>query len=256
MRYLGIVCLLVLLSTHVWSQDSPPSDRSVSEETLQQESVKPGINDGFLDPELKLEEWIERFEVESREVYHARKEIMQQLGLTEGTRVADVGAGTGFYTLLMAQAVGPTGWTYAIEISPRFAEHLANLISTRGITNATTVFCTDRSICLPPESIDAAFICDVYHHFEHPAETMSSVHRALTDGGRVVVIDFERIPGVSRDWMLGHVRAGKQTFIDEIQSVGFELIAERQIPGFQENYYLEFRKLPDDAPVQSQPSQR
>ena len=58
----------------------------------------------------------------------------------------------------------------------------------------------------------------------------------------MIVIDFERIPGVSREWTLGHVRAGKQTFIDEIQEVGFELVAERQIPGFKENYFLEFRK--------------
>jgi predicted methyltransferase len=71
---------------------------------------------------------------------------------------------------------------------------------------------------------------------------MKSVRRALVDGGRVVVIDFERIPGVSREWTLGHVRAGKQTFIDEIQAAGFELVAEREIAGFDENYYLEFRK--------------
>ncbi len=58
----------------------------------------------------------------------------------------------------------------------------------------------------------------------------------------MIVIDFERIPGVSREWTLGHVRADKQTFIDEIQAAGFKLSAERKIGGFQENYYLEFCK--------------
>ena len=110
------------------------------------------------------------------------------------------------------------------------------------LENVTTVLCDDDSICLPPDCIDVAFLCDVYHHFEYPGDTMKSIHRSLSTGGRVVVIDFERIPGVSREWTIGHVRANKQTFIDEIQAAGFELTAERKIAGFEENYYLEFRK--------------
>jgi SAM-dependent methyltransferase len=139
--------------------------------------------------------------------------------------------------------VGTDGWAYAVEISPRFVDHLVKQFDDRSIDNVTTVMCDDDSICLPPGSIDFAFMCDVYHHFEYPIDTMKSIHHALSDGGRVVLIDFERIPGVSREWTLGHVRAGKQTFMDEIQSVGFELTAEREIPGFKENYYLEFRKV-------------
>ena len=247
MRSLGIFSLLFLFASQVWSQDTLNPVTANTATTPVTESVKPGINDNFLGPELNLEEWIDRFEVESREVYHARKEILERLALKKGTRVADVGAGTGFYTLLMSEAVGENGWTYAIDISPRFIEHLAKLIASKGVTNATPVFCTDRSICLPPNSVDVAFICDVYHHFEYPLKTMTSIHRALSKGGRVVLIDFERIPGVSREWLLGHVRADKQTFIDEIQSVGFELIGERAIPGFRENYYLEFRRADADS---------
>ena len=72
---------------------------------------------------------------------------------------------------------------------------------------------------------------------------MESIHHALSDGGRVILIDFERIPGSSGDWTLGHVRAGKQTFIDEVQDAGFELVGERKIAGFQENYFHEFCKI-------------
>lgn len=208
----------------------------------QRQSVKPGINQRFLDPELDVQEWIDRFEVESREVYGARKEIMRQLNLQPGDRIADVGAGTGFFTLLMSAAVGAEGWAYAIDISPKFVEHLASQFDQRGVDNVTTVMCDDDSVRLPPESVDVAFMCDVYHHFEYPIDTMKSIHRALSEDGRVIVIDFERIPGVSREWTLGHVRAGKEVFIDEIQSAGFELVAEREIAGFKENYYLEFRK--------------
>ena len=147
-----------------------------------------------------------------------------------------------FFTLLMAEAVGPEGWAYAVDISPKFVEHLSSMFDARAVQNVTTVMCDDDSICLPPASVDLAFVCDVYHHFEYPPETLASIHSALTDGGRLVVIDFERIPGVSREWLLGHVRADKQTFASEIRAAGFELIAEREIPGFKENYFLEFRK--------------
>lgn len=234
------ICLPILLL-------APPSltlaqDRASAPESAQQQSVKPGINDRFLDPELDVQEWIDRFEVESREVFRARDEVMKQLKLQPGDRIADVGAGTGFFTLLMSKAVGPNGWAYAIDISPKFVEHLASQFDQREVENVTTVMCDGDSVRLPPASVDVAFICDVYHHFEYPTDTMKSIHRALVDDGRVIVIDFERIPGVSREWTLGHVRAGKEVFIDEIQAAGFELVAERQIAGFEENYYLEFRK--------------
>lgn len=237
MNRIGIAAW-ILLSVGIGLQ---AQDTTVTTKTEQQ-SVKPGINTNFLDPNLDVQEWVERFEVESREVYQARKEIMHHLGLKGGMRIADVGAGTGFYSILMSEAVGEDGWVYAIDISPKFIEYLSKHFNERSLTNVTTVMCDNDSICLPPDSIDAAFICDVYHHFEYPIDTMKSIHRAMVDGGRLVVIDFERIPGVSRDWTLEHVRADKQTFINEIQESGFELVAERTIPGFSENYYLEFRK--------------
>ncbi len=143
----------------------------------ERQSVRPGINDKFLDKDLDVQEWIDRFEVESREVYRARDEIFEHLNLKSGDRVADVGAGTGFFTLRMADAVGPGGWAYAVEISPKFVEHLANLFDQRNVQNVTTVFCDDDSVCLPPHSIDVAFICDVYHHFEYPDDTMQSIFR-------------------------------------------------------------------------------
>ena len=206
------------------------------------ESINPGINANFLDPQLDVDQWIERFEVESREVYQSRKEILRQLNLKSGMRVADVGAGTGFYSILFSEAVGDRGWIYAIDLSPKFVTYLSEQFHGRGIRNATTVMCTQDSICLAPSSVDVAFICDVYHHFEFPAETMRSIHQSLNAKGRLVVIDFERIPGVTREWMLNHVRADKATFINEIQDAGFELIAERKIQGFRDNYYLEFAK--------------
>ncbi|WP_442508913.1 class I SAM-dependent methyltransferase [Novipirellula sp. SH528] len=245
---LFIVLTPITLMAQTATISEPATEQSAAAGTSgdAKKSINPGINEGFLDPKMDVQAWVERFEVESREVYQARDAIMSQLKLKPGNRVADVGAGTGFYSLLMSDAVGPKGWVYAVDISPNFVQYLVDQFDQREVENVTTVMCDDDSVCLPPDSIDLAFICDVYHHFEFPDQTMQSIFNALHPGGRVVIIDFERIPGVSREWTIGHVRAGKATFIDEVQSVGFELSAERKIPGFKENYFLEFRK-PDQA---------
>ena len=87
-----------------------------------------------------------------------------------------------------------------------------------------------------------AFLSDTYHHFEYPKGTMDSLVRALKKGGTLVVIDFERIEGKSREWLMGHVRAGKEVFRKEIEGAGLTLIEEIKIEGFKENYFLRFRK--------------
>lgn len=95
---------------------------------------------------------------------------------------------------------------------------------------------------LAPQSIDVAFICDTYHHFEYPRSTMASIRSALRPGGQLIIIDFIRIPGVSRDWILDHVRAGREEVIAEVKSDGFTLIETPDTPYLEENYVLRFRK--------------
>lgn len=85
-------------------------------------------------------------------------------------------------------------------------------------------------------------MCDTYHHFEYPRATLASIRRALRPGGRLVVIDFERIPGKTRPWLLSHVRAGKAVFRGEVEKAGFAFVREAEIEGFRENYFLLFRK--------------
>ena len=207
-----------------------------------EESVRPGINDRFVDPELKIEEWIGRFEVESREVFAARDEVLKACEIEPGDRIADVGAGTGLYSRLFSKAVGEEGWVFAVDISPKFLEHINKRAAEDKRKNITCVLCSDRSVGLPPASVDLVFICDTYHHFEFPQSTLATIRRALKPDGKLVVIDFDRIPGKSRPFILGHVRADKQTFLEEIQEAGFKLEREITIPQFEENYLLRFVK--------------
>jgi len=200
------------------------------------------LNRRFVDPELDVEEWVERFEGESREVFAARHDILRATGVRAGERVADIGAGTGLYTRLFAEEVGSSGRVYAVEIGPRFLEHINRTTADAGLTNVTAVLGRIDSVTLPAESVDLAFLCDTYHHLEAVKPTLASIHSALAPGGRLVVIDFERIPGRSREWILEHTRAGKDESRLEIEAAGFAFVGEVEIPGFEENYFLKFKK--------------
>ena len=205
-------------------------------------SVRPGINKRFLDSNLKVDEWIGRFEIESREVYAARNSVVKTTNVKAGTVIADIGSGTGFFTLLFSAVVGDKGKVYAVDISPRFVEHIEKNAKRDGLTNIKTVQCEENSVALPPASIDVAFTCDTYHHFEYPASTLASIHKALRPGGLLVVIDFERIEGKSKAFTLGHVRAGKEVFRKEIEAAGFKLLDQSHVSDSQENYVLRFTK--------------
>ena len=201
-----------------------------------------GINDVFLDESLDVAKFVERFEGESRDVYARRFEITDALSLSPGERVADIGAGTGFFSFLFADRVGPSGRIDAVEISPAFLAHLREQRTERDLEQLRVVEGSARSVELEPDSIDLAFICDVYHHFEYPSETLASLRRAIRPGGSLVLIEFERIPGVSPEWLLEHVRAGREVFTAEIEAAGFRLNGEIEIEGLDENYVLRFSR--------------
>jgi ubiquinone/menaquinone biosynthesis C-methylase UbiE len=220
----------------------PSSSQSVSENQVQGQSIRPNINERFLNPNLNPEEWVDRFETESREIFRSRVTIEEAMDLKEGDRVADIGAGTGLFTTRFAERVGPRGWVFAVEIAPRFVERIGKLADRRKLTNISPVLGAETSVRLPPESIDVAFTCDTYHHFEYPQATLASIRRALRPGGRLIIVDFERVAGVSREWVLGHVRAGKAEVRKEIEAAGFEFISETSVEGLQENYFMTFEK--------------
>ncbi len=215
-------------------------DRKSADEP--EKSVRPGINRNFLANDFNIDQWVGRFEVESREIFAARLPILAACKVKSGSRVADVGAGTGLFTRMFSGAVGDKGWVYAVDISPGMLQHINMQAQTDSLTNVTTVLCPENSINLPPDSVDTVFICDTYHHFEYPKSSLKSIHHALSDGGSLVVIDFERIPGKSREFIMGHVRAGKETFRAEIEAAGFEFVEEVKLDRLRENYFLRFRK--------------
>lgn len=205
-------------------------------------SVKPGINQDFLDPSLDVAKYEQRFEGESREVFVHRGRVAALLQLRPGMAVADVGAGTGLFSLLFAPKVGPEGRVFAVDIAPKFVEHIRAAATARQLPQVEAVLCTERSVELPPASVDLVFICDTYHHFEYPQATLATIRSALRPGGELVILDFIREPGISREWILGHVRAGEAVVRQEIEAAGFTFVRREETPFLRENYVLRFAR--------------
>ncbi len=211
----------------------PPADEA---------SVRPGVNRSFLSPDLDVARYTEVFEGESREIFRARYKILAQLDLTPGMAVADVGAGTGLFVGPLSRRVRPGGVVYALEIAPAFLDHLRARVEREALQGVEVLRSRPRSLPLRAASLDLALLVDTYHHFEFPRSMLASLYATLRPGGALVVVDFEREPGVSRQWVLDHVRAGRPTVIAEIVAAGFELEAELAVPGLEENYALRFRR--------------
>jgi ubiquinone/menaquinone biosynthesis C-methylase UbiE len=210
----------------------------------QEESINPGINESFADPDV--EKFIARFERDGRAVYDNRTAIVTALDLAPDMEVADIGAGTGFIALLLAERVGPAGKVYAVEIAQSFLDHIDARAEEKALGNVETVLGAPRSPKLAPNSLDRVFLCDTYHHFEYPYDMLAEIRKSLRPDGRLVVVDFERIKGETREFVWNMVRAGKGTFTDEIIDAGFELLEE--VPFTDEHYILRFKKrdLPDE----------
>ena len=185
--------------------------------------------------------FIDRFERESREIFVQRLRIADAVALRPGDRVADVGCGTGLFEPLFSLAVGPAGRVIAVDLAPLFLDHVRERAREEALWNVTTHLCDDRSTRLPATSVDVVFLCDTYHHFEHPQETLASIHAALVPGGRLVVIDFHKIAGVSSEFVMGHVRADEATVRGEIKAAGFEPVRREEF--LKENWFTEFRRI-------------
>jgi predicted methyltransferase len=201
-------------------------------------SVRPGVNNQYNDKELGV--WVERFESAGREIFDQRHAILKVAGVRPGMRVADVGAGTGLFTLLFADAVGPRGKVFAVDIIPKFLTHLEKQVAERRLNNVVPHLGDPRTVALPPGSVDLVFLCDAYHHFEFPRSMNASMWKALRPGGTLLLIDFKRIPGKTPAATLEHVRAGEETFTKELVAAGFELV--ERVPLLEQNYVVRFRK--------------
>ena len=115
--------------------------------------------------------------------------VMDLLGIQPGRSVADIGAGSGWFTVRASQRVGPAGTVYAEDINPKAISAIGERVKKERIGNVRTVLGTAEDPKLPPKSVDAVLMLKVYHEIEHPVPVMRELRQALKPGAKVGIID-------------------------------------------------------------------
>jgi SAM-dependent methyltransferase len=132
-------------------------------------------------------DWLER---EEREKEERTDLLVKALQFKPGEIVADIGAGTGYYSRRIAAAVGTNGTVFACEIQQEMLDVLTNKAAQAGLRNIRPVLGTETDPKLPPASVDTILVVDVYHEFDHPFEMLEAMCRALKPGGRMVLVEY------------------------------------------------------------------
>ncbi|KAF4655129.1 hypothetical protein FOZ61_007767 [Perkinsus olseni] len=198
-----------------------------------------GANKEFQDKDKDqlLDFFLPKFEVE-RPLAHHLDGLFEVFGLTPEAVTVEVGPGTGLLTRQFSRRPGKK--VYATELSNGFIQHLQ--ADPRINKNKVEIIgCTEEDLCLPAEtdaSVDLAVLCDVYHHLTYPKKIIQQLRKALKDFWR----DPNKSTREDKTWVIEHLRADKDVFVEEIRSEGFHVVAEPEIEGLIENYVVIFKK--------------
>jgi len=133
--------------------------------------------------------WLERPE---REAEEAPTKAVAALQLRTGDVVADIGAGSGYYTMLLSAAVGPKGRVYATDLQPEMLALIRKKVEARRASNVELVLGSATESRLPDAALDLALMVDVYHELSEPQAFLKSLQRAIKPGGRLVLIEFRK----------------------------------------------------------------
>ena len=132
-------------------------------------------------------DWLER---EDRETTEQPEHVLDVLGLREGWTVADVGAGSGYFTVRMARRVGPRGRVLATDLQSEMLAMLGDKVKAAKLTNVTPLLATESDAKLPRAQLDLVLMVDVYHELPKPVETLAQVRAALRKGGRLALVEY------------------------------------------------------------------
>ena len=133
--------------------------------------------------------WLDRRE---RDVEEAPDDAIDLIGVKKGSRVADIGAGSGYMTVKLAKRVGAAGVVYATDIQPAMIALLEKRMTSAKLTNVTPILGATDDPGLEPASIDLALMVDVYHELSQPQAMLRHIHDALKPGGRLVLLEYRK----------------------------------------------------------------
>jgi arsenite methyltransferase len=180
--------------------------------------------------------YIAMLEDPKRDEYQKPHEVMMALSLKPGETVADIGSGSGYFTLRIAAHVGDKGRVFAVDIDPELIRFLNRRIRDAGVRNVQTILAEPADPLLPDASVDRFVIVDTWHHIEKPLDYLALMRRMLKPGGQVVMIDFQK-----RELPLGPpmaMKIAREDLVRQMEANGFHLVKEHTFLPYQ--YFLVF----------------
>lgn len=194
----------------------PAASEATAEKTPQAPSRQPA---NVMSYSSSSEEWLER---EGREEEARPELVLQAMALKPGQTVADIGAGTGYFSRRIARVVGPSGKVYANDIQPGMLEAVKERSAKEGLANVVPVLGTETDPKLPGK-VDRILLVDVYHEFQKPEEMLARIRESLAPGGLVIVVEH-RLEGDTA----AHIREGHKMSVDQVLAewtpAGFDLV--------------------------------
>ena len=168
---------------------------------------------------------LKRFSYEGfdRDAWQHPAEVVAALALPPGARVADLGAGGGYFTFRLAQAVGPEGRVYAVDVDRDMIDYLRARAADEGAANVQTIEAAAEDPLLPGGTIDLVFTCNTYHHLPDRVAYLQRLRPALAPGGRVAVIDYTS-HGSWFAWLFGHGTPPEEIRA-EFAAAGYHVVA-------------------------------
>lgn len=186
-------------------------------------------------------EYLDRLDRPERDHDQKPAQVVDALELKPGMHVADLGAGSGYFTRRFVEAVGETGKVYVIDVEPEALKYVEeSLIRMHRRFEAEFILARPDNPKIPVESVDLIFVCDTYHHLEDRADYFRNVKTSLKPGGRIALIDFyhdERSgdPGFPKRHLVP-----REKVIEEMTTAGYRLAKEHRF--LPKQYFLEFTR--------------
>jgi SAM-dependent methyltransferase len=180
--------------------------------------------------------YIATLEDPKRDAYQKPHEVVMALGLKEGEVLADIGAGSGYFSFRLAPHVGDKGRVYAVDINPDMILYMNRRIRELGLRNVITVLSDLDDPLLPDASVNRFFICNTWHHIDDQAKYLTLMKRMLKKGGQVVMIDFQK-----RELPVGPpvgMKIARGDLIRQMEAHGFRVVKEHTFLPYQ--YFLVF----------------
>jgi len=185
----------------------------------------------------EIQKWVDIFEDPARAEWQKPEEVVKKLELKPGGTVADIGAGTGYFTRLFAIAVGHKGKAIGLDIEPAMVEYMKEDAKKQWLTNYEARVVKPDDTGLPSKSVDVIFICNTYHHIEDRVNYLKKLTGALKSNGRIVIVDFYKKPLPVGPQSVAH-KISEEDVKKEFKKAGYRLTKSLDFLPYQ--YYLEF----------------